>query len=175
MARLGKKKKVNLKKGDGTMGAGVIGCILQIVSNVTSLTNKAVDASDPEKYAEGIHALNRNIDDTYAKMREVIMNSNSFTEDEKLERLEKLAKSQEAARKSCEHSVQENRAHMAKIITEMFLALTTCGISYIPKAVKGRKKVAIGKSNDILIEGDIVLDDIDETCFFIDEFEGTNS
>lgn len=151
------------------MGIKIVECIVQFVKNITSLCNKVVDASDPVKFAEGVNTLNRQIDDTYVKMRELIMNDGTMSSSEKLEKLEKLANSQKAAQYSCEEAIKENREHLAKIVAEVFAALATCGISCIPKVVKGHKKVCVVAPNDILIEGDIPVDCIDEEIYLIDD------
>ena len=135
--------------------------ILQAIKNITEVCNKVVDSSDPKKYAEGVHALNQNVEDTYAKMRELIANDDSLSASEKVERLEKLANSQQAALKACGEEIKNNRAHVAKIVTEVFAALATCGVSCIPKVIGGRKKVLVGASDDVMIESDIPVDYIE--------------
>lgn len=78
-----------------------------------------------------------------------------------MEKLEKLANSQQAALKACGEEIRNNRAHVAKIVTEVFAALATCGVSCIPKVIGGRKKVLVGASDDVLIESDIPVDFIE--------------
>lgn len=143
------------------MSLKIIEYILQAIKNITEVCNKVVDSSDPKKHAEGVHALNQNVEDTYAKMRELIANDDSLSASEKVEKLEKLANSQQAALKACGEEIRNNRAHVAKIVTEVFAALATCGVSCIPKVIGGRKKVLVGASDDVLIESDIPVDFIE--------------
>ena len=117
----------------------IVGLIVEAVKNIAALCNKLVDAADAKKYAEGVQKLNQSVDETYNKMRELILADDSLTTEEKLEKLEKLAQSQETARQTCEKAIQGNKEHIAKIATEIFAALTTCGISYLPKIVSGIK------------------------------------
>ena len=143
------------------MSLKIIEYILQAIKNITEVCNKVVDSSDPKKHAEGVHALNQNVDETYAKMRELIANDETLSASEKVEKLDKLALSQQAAIKACGEEIRNNRAHVAKIVTEVFAALATCGVSCIPKVIGGRKKVLVGASDDVLIESDIPVDFIE--------------
>ena len=146
------KKKMNIK---------FIEYILKAVKNITEICNKVIDASDPQKYAEGVHALNQNVDETYARMRELISNDDTLSASEKVEKLDKLAKSQQAAIKACGEEIRDNRAHIAKIVTEVFAALATCGVSCIPRVINGNKNVVVSTANDVLIESDIPVDYIE--------------
>ncbi len=135
--------------------------IAQIVKNITEVSNKVADASDPKKYADGVSTLNQNIDETYAKMRELIVNDDTLSAPEKVEKLDKLAKSQQAALTACGEEIKGNRENVAKIVTEVFAALATCGVSCIPKVIGGRKKVEIGVANDVIVTSDVPVDCIE--------------
>lgn len=143
------------------MNVKIIEYILQAAKNIIEVCNKVVDASDPKKYAEGVHSLNKNVEETYAKMRELITTDNKLSASEKVEKLEKLANSQQAALKACGEEIKDNRAHTAKIVAEVFAALATCGISCIPKVIGGRKKVIVASPDDAVIESDIPVDYIE--------------
>ena len=143
------------------MNIKLIEYIAQAVKNITDISNKVVDSSDPKKYAEGVSALNQNIDETYAKMRELISNDDTLSATEKFEKLDKLAKSQQAALAACGEEIRNNRAHIAKIVTEVFAALATCGVSCVPKMIGGRKKVVVASANDLVVESDIPVDYIE--------------
>ena len=115
--------------------------IAQAIKNITSLCNKLVDAGDAEKYAQGVQSLNESVDETYAKMREVILNDNTLTSDQKLERLEKIANSQVSARQTCEEAIKGNRENISKIVGDVLLVAATCGLSkYIPAVRNGKAK-----------------------------------
>ena len=153
--------KHNKIKEEKVVNIKFIEYILKAVKNITEICNKVVDASDPKKYAEGVHALNQNVDETYAKMRELIANDETLSASEKVEKLDKLALSQQAAIKACGEEIKDNRAHIAKIVTEVFAALATCGVSYVPKMIDGCKKVVLRSSNDVIVESEIPVDYIE--------------
>ncbi len=155
-------KKKSEGRGNSTMNIKIIEYIVQAVKNISEICNKVVDASDPKKYAEGVNALNENVDETYAKMRELITQDDTLTATEKVEKLEKLAESQQAALRACKDDIKDNREHIAKIVTEVFAALATCGVSCIPKVIKGCKKACVAMPDDVLIESDIPIDYIEE-------------
>ena len=151
MAKQNKRKN---EKGENVMNIKIIEYILQAIKTIIEVCDKVVDASDPQKYAEGVHALNQNVEETYAKMRELILADERLTSEEKVEKLDKLAKSQQEALKACGDEIKNNRAHMAKIVTEVFAALATCGVSCIPKVIGGRKKIVASTGNDVVVESD---------------------
>ena len=122
------------------MNIKVMEHIIGFAKNIGAAGNKLMDAADPEKYVAGVKALGQSVDETYAKMRDLITEDESLSISEKLERLDKLAQSQAAAQLACEKSIKENREHIARVIAEVFAALITCGIACIPKAIKKRKK-----------------------------------
>ena len=124
------------------MGLPIIQYIVQIVKNITELGNKIIDSADNEKYAKAVNSLNKNVDETYEKMRELIEKDETLTIEQKLDKLEKLANSQIAAKQSCDETLKGNREHVHKIVSEVFFGLTTCGISYIPKIIGSKKNIA---------------------------------
>ena len=155
------KANVWQEKEDVIMNIKIIEYIIKVVKNVTELCNKIIDASDPEKFAEGVKLLDQGVEDTYAKMQELIMQDNTLSTEEKLEKLEKIAASQQSARKACEDAIKENREHVAKVVTEVFVALTTCGISCIPKVVQGCKKAWTDMPEIVMIESENPIDCIE--------------
>lgn len=145
------------------MNIKIIEYILKAVKNITEICNKVVDSSDPQKYAEGVKALNQNVDDTYAKMRDLVAQDETLSAAEKIEKLEKIAKSQQAALRACGEDIRYNRENVAKVVAEVFVALATCGVSCIPKVIKGRKKICVTTSDDLLIESDVPIEYIEES------------
>ena len=122
--------------------------IIKLFGEITSLCNKAMDASDPEKYANSVEKLTHSVDATYERMKDIVINDSTLTADEKLERLDKIASSQASARQSCEEAIKGNRKNVSKITGEVLLAFTTCGISFAPKLFKKKGK----SSNDVEVK-----------------------
>ena len=118
----------------------IVDGIVKAFEGVVSMCNKATDASDPEKYAQSVQILNQNVDETYAEIRNVIANDETLSADEKIEKLNELAKSQLTARQSCDEAIKGNRENAAKVIGEVLLAFGTCGLSYAPKLFGKAKK-----------------------------------
>ena len=107
-----------------------------IIKNITELCKKVLDAGDPEKYSSSIEQLNSGVSDTYEEMRNIIVSSKSFTDEEKLVKLEELAKSESVAKERCAEAVKGNREHISKITLEIFKGLLTCGLSFAPAIIK---------------------------------------
>ena len=134
------KKNTNTAKGQGkadnAMNIKLIEKIAEAIKSVSELCKKALDASDPEKLAGGVEALHKGVSDTYDQMRQVIITSEKFTEDEKLERLAKLAKQEEESKEKCVEAIKKNREQVASITLSIAKGLFTCGIAYVPEIVK---------------------------------------
>ena len=122
------------------MNIEIVKHIVEIAKSIGSTSNKLIESTDSGKYVNDVKALSKSVDETYAKMRELISQDENLSVTEKLEKLEKLAQSQLAAQQACEKSIQENREHLTKIAGEILAALATCGISCIPRAIRKRKK-----------------------------------
>lgn len=156
------KKNTNTAKGQGkadnAMNIKLIEKIAEAIKSVSELCQKTLDASDPEKLADGVETLHKGVSDTYDQMRQVIITSEKFTEDEKLERLAKLARQEEESKEKCVDVIKNNREHVASITLSITKGLLTCGIAYIPEIVKALS--ANGVKN---------LPKDDEPLVFIDE------
>ncbi len=143
-----KQAKAKGQKAGSGMNIQLVKLALEMFNNVTDLTKKVADASDPNAYAEGVNNLNEGVSDTYVQMREIIVNSNKYTDDEKLEKLKELAESEAKAKKDCSEMIMENRENVAKIALEVFGGLLTCGLYFAPAIIK-RMKAAIAEKSEI--------------------------
>lgn len=138
--------------------------IVEAIKQVAVLGQKAVDAGDPEKYVKSVEVLNRGVSDTYEQMRQIIVSSDNFTEEEKLERLAKLAKEEAESKKRCDEAIQGNREQVARIVLGITKGLLTCGISYIPDIAqsftnRGKKQLAQGDLPVDLLENETNVDE----------------
>ena len=133
--------KGNKAKGEreGKMNPKVIEKLADMIKSLSDLCQKVVEAGDSEKYANSVEKLNRGVNDTYEQMRQIIINSDKFTDDEKLERLEKLAKQEDESKKKCDEAIKGNREQVAKIVLEVTKGMLTCGAYYIPAIAKNFK------------------------------------
>ena len=149
MANKQQKENVqNKKKKDSAMNVKLIEKIVDMVKKLADLGEKVIDAGDPEKYANSVESLNRGVSDTYEQMRMIIVNSEKFSEEEKLVRLKELAEQEEESRKKCDAAIQGNREQVASIVLEVTKAFLTCGVCYVPELarnIKNPKKKAVGE------------------------------
>lgn len=143
-----KENTQNKKKKDSAMNVKLIEKIVDMVKKLADLGEKVIDAGDPEKYANSVESLNRGVSDTYEQMRMIIVNSDKFSEEEKLVRLKELAEQEEESRKKCDAAIQGNREQVASIVLEVTKAFLTCGVCYVPELarnIKNPKKKAVGE------------------------------
>ena len=117
-----------------------ITAIAQIVKNITDIGNKAMDSGSAEKFVQNVNELNQGIDDSYAKMREIIMTSDKFTEEEKLEKLEEIAKKEAISKQRCADAIAGNRKAVTKVTMDIIAGFLTCGISFAPGIIRKYKK-----------------------------------
>ena len=134
------------------MGIAIFNGIMQAFGNILGICTKAMDASDSEKYVQSVEKLTHNVDQTYEKMREIISNDETLTADEKIEKLEKIANSQIAARQTCEEAIKGNRENVVGVAGEVLLAFATCGISYAPKLISRKKRKCLENIEASVVE-----------------------
>lgn len=135
------------------MNVTFIGKITEMIKHIADLSKTVVETSDPEKYANGVEKLNKGVSDTYEQMRLVIINSKTFSEEEKLQRLEALANQELESKKRCDEAIKGNREQIANIAMEIVKGLLTCGISFIPEVIK-RTKLSMNDNTVCLEETD---------------------
>ncbi|MBR5279347.1 MAG: hypothetical protein IKU26_00055 [Clostridia bacterium] len=108
-----------------------------LFDKVANICNNVTSAGDAEKYASGVKTFNEDVNETYALMREIVCQDNTLTTDEKLERLKKIAEYQEQSKKRGGEAIQGNREGIADVVTNVFDALVTTGISVPSNLVGG--------------------------------------
>ena len=128
--------------------------------NATELGGKVVEAGSSDKYAKGVNELNKEVSDTQAEIRNIIVNSNEFTDAEKIEKLKELAQEQAEVKKQGGEEIKENRENVGRVVSEVAKGVLTGGISLVaPKIVKGiknssAKKAALKASEAEVIEAE---------------------
>ena len=137
------------------MGFMIIDSALKLCKSVSDLSQKVIDAADPEKYSKSVDELNKGVSDSYAAMRNIIMTSEKFSDEEKLERLNKLAEQEQESKRKCGEAIKGNRENVANISLEIVKGFLTCGISFAPSIAKNMK--ASTKQEQITIDGEAPL------------------
>jgi len=144
------------KEGNKMAVPAIVSNIVQAVKSLLSTCEKMADGADAHKYATSVQSLNQDVDETYTQIRELIVKNDKYSDDQKIEKLEKLAQSQISARQSCQEAISGNREGVSKMIGSFFLALATCGLSYIPKLVTELKKNKINKVDIDKIQDSVI-------------------
>lgn len=153
-----KKIKNESEKENGIMNFKIIKVVLEIFSKIVDLTNKVIDAGDPEKYVKSVQELNKGVSETYAEMRDIISNDPKMSSEEKLKKLQELAECEERAKEKCGEAIIGNRENVAKITLEVLKGLLTCGVSFTPAIARGIKN-ALSKSNaNIELENELLVE-----------------
>lgn len=138
----------------GNMNIKFIEKIADAVKSISELCQKAIDAGDPEKYARSVEKLNQGVSDTYDQMRQIIISSEKFTDEEKLERLTNLAKQELDSKEKCAEAIKGNREQVANIVISITKGLLTCGICYLPgiaRSLTENKTNQIVQSEEALV------------------------
>lgn len=121
------------------MNPAIIEKAIELFKSVSDLSQKVVDAGDSEKYAKSVEELNKGVSNSYDAMREIIISSDKFSEEEKLERLSKLAEQEQESKRKCGEAIKGNRENVANIALEVIKGFLTCGISFVPAIAKNMK------------------------------------
>lgn len=146
-----------------------IGKIADMVKGVSDLGKTVVEQADSEKYANSVDSLNKGVSDTYEQMRLLIVNSDSLSDEEKLEKLQLLAEQERESKRQCGQEIRENRENVGKIALEVTKGVLTGGLSFAPSIVKEVKQMKKMKQKDEVLElpgSSAVL--IDSTCEIVD-------
>ena len=144
------RKKRNEKQGNGEekLNIAFIGKIAEMVKSIADLSKVVVESTDAEKYANGIQKLNQGVSDSYEQMRLIIINSKEYTEEQKLEKLESIARLELESKQKCDEALRGNREHVANIAIEIIKGFLTCGVSFAPEIIK-RLKIAQSNNADL--------------------------
>ena len=137
------------------MAIPIIGAALEAFKTLTELVSKIIDAGDPKRQAVAVNIFQKGIDDTFDTQRKIIENAADLSTDEKLERLRKLAEEQQKVKEECGEALEKHRKDVAKVALEVFQALLTCGLSFIPAIIENIKKALDDKSNADVIEAHV--------------------
>ena len=137
------KNKSNKQNGksENKLNPAILKSAIDMVKSVSDLTKTAIDAGDAEKYARSVNELNIGVSDTYAEMRNLILNDSSLSTDEKLQKLDELAKKESESKAKCDEAIKGNREHIAQLTMDIFAGLLTCGISFTPAIIKKFKSI----------------------------------
>ena len=135
------------------MNIKIIEKAIDLFKSVSDLSKKVIDAGDSEKYAKSVNELNQGVSDSYEAMRKIIMDSDKFSDDEKLERLAKLAAQEEETKKKCGEAIKGNREHVSNIALEITKGLLTCGVSFVP-AIAKNMKASLGDNTQVIDSGE---------------------
>ncbi|MBQ3528075.1 MAG: hypothetical protein IJA52_05940 [Clostridia bacterium] len=139
------------KKGD-KMGIAIFSKALDMLKSVADLCKKVIDAGDPEKYAKSVNDLSDGLSSTYDSMREIIMKSDKFSEEEKLQRLKELAAQEEETKRKCGEAIKDNRDNIAKIVIEVLKGFMTCGLSFAPGIIQKFREGNVDLENIVEVE-----------------------
>ena len=123
------------------MAVAFVGKIADMVKSVSELAQSVVEQGDSKKYADSVETLNQGVGSTYEQMRLLIVNSETLSDTEKLERLRELAELERESKGQCGKEIQENREHVGKIALEVTKGVLTCGLSFAPSIVKEVKQL----------------------------------
>ena len=148
------------------MAVAFVGKIADMVKSVSELAQSVVEQGDSKKYADSVETLNQGVGSTYEQMRLLIMNSETLSDTEKLERLRELAELERESKRQCGKEIQENREHVGKIALEVTKGVLTGGLSFAPSIAKevkqlGNKKRSLELPDPSTKEADLLCDIVD--------------
>lgn len=134
------------------MGLAIVELALGAVNTIAELCHAVIEAGDSEKHAKSVNELNQGIDDTFSEMRQLIKNDERLSVENKLERLENLARLEAKAKKDAGAEIKDNREHTAKVAMDVLKGFLTCGLYFTPAIIREAKKAMEGSSEQSMIE-----------------------
>ena len=143
------------------MNPALIKAVVDMIKEISALCKAALDAADPNKYAKSVNELNDGVSDTYSEMRQIIVNNDSFTPEEKLRRLEELGDKEQEAKRICGEAIKGNRESVTKVVMSILTGFLTCGVSFAPSIAKKFKFAITSKEQlpETVIDEVVVIDE----------------
>lgn len=133
-----------------------------ISQNMSEVAKSVVEDGSTEKYIQAVETLHDG--DTHREMRKLIVNSEEFSDAEKLRRLAELDDREMASKKEHGESIKSNREHAANTALKIVAGVLTAGMSVavpeIAKTVSEKKAARLAKTAESLplIEDAITLE-----------------
>ena len=119
----------------------------KVIEGIFGLTNKTMEESNPQKFADGVQTLAQGVGESYELMRKIVLESTEFSDTEKIEKLKDLANSEIQSKKACGEILQGNREHTANVISNVFEDFLSCGVSFAPALISQLKDSVAGNSS----------------------------
>ena len=126
---------------------------------VCSLLERAVDIygkikenMEDGKVSESV-ALEKDISNTYAEIKELIKNDNELSVSEKIEQLKEIADKETEMKIKCDELIRAKSKHRFDVAAEIAKGVVTGGLYYAPDVIrkfKGKKKEKDTNSSDEL-------------------------
>ena len=126
------------------MNDAIVNGVVGVFNGVVELANKAVDAGDPQKFAEAVRELHKGEDECFAAMRRDIESDESLSTEQKIEKYKQLAKDQEEAKLRCAEALEKHRERAAKVVQDVFCGLLTSGLYFAPELAKSFRRAIVG-------------------------------
>ena len=82
-------------------------------------------------------------------MRQIIVNSNKLSDEEKLVKLAELAKQEEEANQKCNEAITGNRESVSKVVLDIVKGFATCGLYFMPDIAKRLNKMGVSEEEFI--------------------------
>lgn len=143
-----------------------IGKMADMIKGVSGLTQTVVESADSEQYANSVESLHKGVDETYEQMRLLIVNSETLSDTEKLQKLQEIAEQERESKRKCGEEIKENRENVGKIALEVAKGVLTCGLSFAPSIVKEVKQ--LGRKNETLELPTAPTMVVDSSCDIVD-------
>ena len=124
---------------------------LELIKEIIGISQKIIEAGDSKKLAESVNEYNEGINKTFDLMRKIVEEDTSLSADEKLERLNRIAKEEAESKRKAAEDIITNRKAVTQISLSLIEGLLTCGISFTPKIIKGIKDAAKDDDNIVVI------------------------
>ena len=100
------ENKNAISKEGNKKSMALIGKLADMVKGVSELSKTVVEQADSEKYANSVNSLNQGVSDTYEQMRQLIVNSDTMSDEEKIERLQLIADQEREAKRQCGQEIK---------------------------------------------------------------------
>ena len=137
-----------VKFSEVIMNPSLIKAAGDMLKEFVSLTNKAMDFADSEKYAKSVADMHNGSDKCFQLMRDIIQNDPHMDAAEKLDRLAIIEEKERAAKKHYGEMLDQHQVKAMTVVKDVFIGFLTAGVYFMPKII-GQIKSELKTKNQI--------------------------
>ena len=132
--------------------------LIKVFDKLSDATSKMLDRGSPEKLAAAVEELHSGTEESYDLMRTIIGESETLTDEEKVEKLRAIAEEERKTKLEYAKAIDDHSERSAQIALGVFKGVLTLGIGYMPDIIKRMGELRDSKKQELIEEAPAAID-----------------